>query len=361
MKIIFPIILFFHSIIHFVGFAQAFNYLNIKSFTIEITKTEGTIWLIASLLLIFTAILYYFKYNNWLIISILALIISQFLIFSFWEEAKYGTIINFVILLVTISGLFISNFEKVFRKDVDKNLSFTKEKTIEMLTESDIKNLPQPVQKYLRYCKLLNKPKVLNMKVFFEGEMRDKGKNWFQFDSVQYNFFDEPTRLFFMKAKMFGATVPGYHDYQNKSAKMLVKMFGIFKLAEAKGPEMDKAETVTLFNDMCLMAPSTLIDNRITWEPIDEISTKATFINGQHKISAILHFNHLGQLTNFVSDDRYAISDMKQYRFSTPISDYKLLKDINIATYGEAIWHYPEGAFVYGKFHLKSIQYNVSK
>ena len=28
-------------------------------------------------------------------------------------------------------------------------------------------------------------------------------------------------------------------------------------------------------------------------------------------------------------------------------------------TYGEAIWDYPDGAFVYGKFRLKDVVYNA--
>jgi hypothetical protein len=51
---------------------------------------------------------------------------------------------------------------------------------------------------------------------------------------------------------------------------------------------------------------------------------------------------------------------MKQYRFSTPVTDYKNINGINVPTYGEAIWHYPDGEFVYGKFSLKTIHYNLS-
>ena len=29
-------------------------------------------------------------------------------------------------------------------------------------------------------------------------------------------------------------------------------------------------------------------------------------------------------------------------------------------TYGETIWDYPDGKFVYGKFNLKEVEYNVS-
>jgi len=30
-------------------------------------------------------------------------------------------------------------------------------------------------------------------------------------------------------------------------------------------------------------------------------------------------------------------------------------------TYGEAIWHYPDGKFIYGKFNLQQVEYNVSE
>lgn len=86
-----------------------------------------------------------------------------------------------------------------------------------------------------------------------------------------------------------------------------------------------------------------------------------TFNNEGFEIKAILKFNEKGQLINFISDDRYAIADMKRYRFSTPVRDYKSMNGINVITYREAVWHYPDGEFVYRKFYLKSIEYNVSE
>jgi len=77
-------------------------------------------------------------------------------------------------------------------------------------------------------------------------------------------------------------------------------------------------------------------------------------------MSAIIYFNNQGQLIDFVSDDRTAVSFNKQFRFSTPASDYKNINGYNIMTKGEAIWHYPDGKFTYGKFNLKNIEYNVN-
>jgi hypothetical protein len=358
-KHIFAILLLLHGFIHCIGFVKAFNLTHISAITKEISKPFGIIWLLTALLLVATAILYFTKNNTWFIVAIVAVLLSQILIITFWKDAKFGSIANVIIVFVAITSWASHRFENQFEADVKNHLAQSKFSTADLLKETDIVLLPLPVQKYIRYTGAIGKPKVKNMKVVFDGEMRDKGKDFFKFTSTQYNFFDNPTRLFFMKAKMYGTKVPGYHCYQNATASMQIKLLGLFNVVNVKGNEMNKAETVTVFNDMCLMAPASMIDKRIEWSPMDSLSAKATFTNGSYKITAILYFNEMGQLINFISDDRYAITDMKQYRFSTPAKEYSLINDRNVLKYGEAVWHYPEGEFVYGKFTLKSIEYNV--
>lgn len=361
LKYLFAFVMLVHGLIHFMGFAKAYNYGNITQLTKYISKSTGSIWLITTILFIVAVVLFLVKKESWAYIAIFALIISQILLITVWKDAKFGTIINILILFVAIVSYAINHFERTFKADVTRHIAETNFNNNDLLKEADIISLPVPIQKYIRYAGAVNKPKVKNMKVVFDGEMRDKGKDFFKFISVQYNFFDDPARLFFMKATMYGASVPGYHCYQNASATMQIKLLGLFNVVNVKGTEMNKAETVTLFNHMCLMAPAALIDKRIEWTTIDSLSAKAIFTNGINKITAILYFNEQGQLINFISDDRYATTDMKQYRFSTPVKDYTQIDDRNIMQYGETIWHYPDGEFVYGKFTLKSIEYNVTE
>jgi hypothetical protein len=361
LKYIFAVIILIHGLIHFMGFAKAFGYGNITQLSKDISKPLGLFWLLTALLFTAAVILFLMKKESWPMMIIITAIVSQILIITVWKDAKFGTIINIIILFAAMVSYATHQFEMKFKADVKRHIAQTNLIDSDLLTETDIVLLPIPIQKYIRYAGVLNKPKVKNMKVVFTGEMRDKGKEFFKFISVQYNFFDSPTRLFFMKAKMYGAPVPGYHCYQNATATMQIKLLGLFNVVNIKGTEMNKAETVTVFNDMCLMAPAALIDKRIEWTPIDNLSAKATFTNGINTITATLYFNEQGQLLNFISDDRYAISEMKQYRFSTPVKDYTHLNERNIWKYGETIWHYPDGEFVYGKFTLKSIEYNVTE
>ncbi|NUO00595.1 MAG: hypothetical protein HUU01_08265 [Saprospiraceae bacterium] len=360
LKIIFTLLLLFHGLIHLMGFAKAFEYGNITQLTKAISKPMGLLWLLAAILFMATLILWWSKTNSWLLAALVAVLLSQVLIFTSWGDAKFGTIANVLVLVVAGLNWGSLRFENTFRQDVQKNLLRGGASATEMLTESDLQPLPVPVQRYLRYAGVVGKPKVKNMRIVFEGEMRDKGKGWFPFRSVQYNFFDEPTRLFFMKGRMMGMTVPGYHCYSEAQATMDIRLFGWFPVNYQSGDLMNKTETVTLFNDMCLMAPASLIDSRIEWETVDSLSAKATFTNRGISISAILYFNQEGQLIDFLSNDRSAIAEGKTYPFSTPASAYQNINGVTVMTYGEAIWHYPEGKFTYGKFNLKEIEYNCT-
>jgi hypothetical protein len=293
--------------------------------------------------------------------AIPALVLSQLAIMQSWQDAKFGTIANIIILVATIASWGNGRFETSFRRDVRKNLARHAVSNPAIIQASDLAALPPPVGKYLQYSGVVGTPKLRNMRVEFEGEMRDKGKDYFPFHSVQYNFFEEPTRLFFMKARMKGMTVPGYHRYSGQHASMDIRLFGLFPVVQESGPVMDTTETVTFFNDMCLLAPASLLDPRIRWEEKDSLSAKATFTNGPITVSAMLYFNEQGQLVNFISEDRTAIQQKMKIPFSTPVHSYMEINGRPVLSEGDAVWHYPDGAFTYGKFRLTEIAFNVDE
>lgn len=363
MKTALAIFILLHGLIHFLGFVRAFNLANIAQLKQFISKPLGIFWLLAGLLFLAAVVLVFLKVDWWWILAFIAIVISQLLIILSWQDARFGTIANVIILIATIAGFGAWNFHRSFVNDYEEGLARTNSISTTLLTETDIQHLPIPVQTYLRYTGVLNRGKVNNMKITFTGQMREKGKDWFELHSTQFNFFDIPTRLFYMTGQMKGLTVPGYHAYKNGNAGMQVKLFGLIPVVNISEGELNQAETVTVFNDMCLMAPATLIDKRIQWEEIDSLSSKATFTCNGIAITAILYFNEIGQLVNFVSDDRLAISgkSFNNYRFSTPVREYKNIGGLNLCSLGEAVWHYPEGEFVYGRFKLKSVEYNVQQ
>lgn len=146
---------------------------------------------------------------------------------------------------------------------------------------------------------------------------------------------------------------------------MNIKLLGLISILNAKGYEMDISETVTFFNDMCFLAPATLIDRNIEWEIVDSTNIKATFKNNNISISAILQFNEKGELTNFISNDRFETIDGKifnKYTWKTPIiGGYREIDGIKVPVSVQAIYERPEGDFCYGEFEIIKVEYNCDK
>ncbi len=252
--------------------------------------------------------------------------------------------------------------KKTYKKAVLKALERTRNIKSETLTEKDIQHLPAIVQKYLNYTGSVGKEKVSNFRAEFTGGIRSKfTEDFMPLKSVQYNFTDNPTRLFYIVAKKKGIPAKGIHLYRDQKAIMLIKIIGLFTVVDAKGKEMNQGETVTLFNDMCFMAPATLIDRNIEWEAIDAITVDARFTNGNITIGATLYFNEDGELVNFLSNDRFETTDGKTYKnypWLTPVTGYTNINGYRLPSGAKLIYKHPDEDLCYGEFNLHSIEYN---
>jgi len=276
-------------------------------------------------------------------------------------------LISLLFLAMLIALFLLSRiriFRNVFLNEVHAGLARTSGIPAKILTEKDIISLPAPVQKYLRYTGVIGKEKVMNFRVFFHGQLQDVGKPPFRVHITQFSYLDIPTRLFYITGKMKRLPVTALHIYKDTHASFQVKLFSAFSIVDQKEGYLNIAETVTMLNDMCLLAPATLIDKRITWEIIDDLHSKAIYTNNGIKVSAILKFNESGELISFTSDDRYYLNsrgEMIRTRWTTPVGSYVDFKGIKIASVGTAYWSFPDKDFTYAWFRIEDVEYNVKK
>ena len=363
MRILFVVLIFVHGIIHLMGVAKAFAPGGLSRLTLEVSKPAGLIWLTASILFTVAAILFITGNSSWWMIAAPALVISQALIIMAWSDAKFGTVANIIIvvpLIIAAANSLPSSFANIYRKEVMRGLQRSSE--LQVVQAEDIRHMPEPVQRYLVYTGAVGKPRPQNVRAAFAGHMKTKmDGSWMDITSRQYNFFDDPKRVFYIESSMFGIPFDGLHLYAGPHATMQIRVASLFQVVDARGAEMDKGETVTLFNDMCFLAPASLIDAKISWESVDSLTVRARFTNAGNTITAVLFFNRTGELTDFSSEDRYQSADGKtylNYRWSTPVKEYRDFQGCRLASSAEAIWHPPGGDLVYAKFDLIELEYN---
>jgi len=347
-----------HGLIHFMGVAKAFGFAELPQLTHPVSRGMGTVWLFAGLVLLATAALLIGAPRVWWAAGLGAVLLSQAAVISSWSDAKFGTIANVVILAGVVYGFASQgplSFAAEYRREVQERLA--QPESPQMVTEADLTALPAPVQHYLRGAGAVGQPRVHHFEATWRGRIRATAHDrWMEFTAKQYNVVDERARFFLMDATRSGLSVDVYHVFRENAATMRVWLLSLVPLVNASGPELDRAETVTLFNDLCLLAPAALTDPAIRWEPIDADSARARYTVGSVTIGAVLSFNEAGELVNFVSDDRLVASaDGTQFtrqRWSTPVTDYRQFGPRRVMTRGEGRWHPPEGEFVYLEMEL---------
>jgi hypothetical protein len=98
-------VLVLHGLIHALGFAQAFHLADMPGFHHPIAGRAGLLWLAAALLLVGSGGLLLGSARAWWRLALPGVALSQLLIVSAWNDAKYGTLANVLVLvpLLTVS------------------------------------------------------------------------------------------------------------------------------------------------------------------------------------------------------------------------------------------------------------------
>ena len=218
MHIVVSIFLFLHGAIHLHGFFKGDKLVDGHQFNKTLSQRSRMCWLIVSILFVLAAVLFLFNSNWWLLPGTFAIIGSQILIVYAWRDAKFGTIANTLILVLLVIGYGTWSFQRTYRQQVKKEIKQSVSSN-GILSETDLLELPVPVQKYLRCTKSVGKPYVHSFKVSFHGKIRKNAQSsWMLFRSEQHNFLETPVRLFFMKARVNQMPVAGYHCFMNGKA-----------------------------------------------------------------------------------------------------------------------------------------------
>ncbi len=104
MRTIVFILLLIHGLIHLMGFVKAFGLAEISELTLPISRGWGLLWLATALTLATAGVLWLLQMDTWWIAAITGVILSQILVFLYWQDARFGTIPNVIIMIVLVAG-----------------------------------------------------------------------------------------------------------------------------------------------------------------------------------------------------------------------------------------------------------------
>ncbi len=368
MRFVLVGLLALHGLIHVMGFAKAFGLAALPQLAVPISRPLGLAWLgAAALFLAAAALLGVGVRGVWALPGLLAVVLSQYVIVRSWGDAKVGTAANLLVLvpmLVAALDLRPSSLHSLYRAQA-RQARAGHSGDASRVEEADLGPLPDAVRRYLRQAGVVGKPRVKAVRARFTGSMRSSHDGGFmKFTSEQLNVFAPAARYFFMEASLHGVPFAALHRYEAGVATMDVRVASVIPMLHGEGREMNQGETVTLFNDLCILAPAALVDatagGALHWSEVAPRVVDARFENAGQIITARLTFDDHFQLVGFVSEDRFQSEDgvhFQRYPWSTPLRDYRDFGGVRLASHGDATWIEPGGTFVYGRFDLEEVSY----
>lgn len=343
-----------HAVVHLLGVATGFGLVDVSELTEPVGVAAAVLWLAGAVSMLAVAVTVVVAPGRVWLVAVPAVVLSQVAIVTAWSDAWAGTLANLLVLAVALHDAAAYGpvgLPARYRRFVDEGLAAVGTGDAatagDELRVEDLAALPAPVRRYVVMSGAVGRPRVRHVVAHWRGRIRARADApWMTFTAVQHNLVGPPSRFFLMDARRGGLPVDVLHAYRGGTATMDGRLLSLVPIVHADGPEMDRSETVTVLNDMCILAPGALVDPRLSWEAVDDRTARVRFTVGSTTVGATLSFDEDDALVDFVSDDRSAIDadgGFDRQRWSTPLRGYRWFGPQRAWSRGEARWHPADG------------------
>jgi len=360
MKWLLAFIVLFHGLIHSLGFIKAFGIAPVEKLIRDISQKNGLVWLGVAILFIVVFLLIVYDISVWWESALPALLISQYLIFSYWGDAKFGTIANIIIMIAAIVSYADSAFQTQTGNELKKLIDDNKHSSI-ILTEEMTNTLPPPVRRWLMYSGAVGKniPSVVYLTQSGKLKTAPDGK-WMKFSAEQWFTPQSPGFLWKTNVQMFpGFFLSGRDLFFGGKGSMKIKLLSLFSVADAAGEKTD-ISTMQRYLGEIVWFPAGVLEKSIRWEPIDENSAKAHFTMNGLTATADFRFDDQGRFLSIHAEryreqnGKHVLSDWYIHAFEDA---YKEFVGITIPNKLKVIWKLENDDFEWMNVEITSIGY----
>ncbi|USG99641.1 hypothetical protein K1720_09085 [Thermococcus argininiproducens] len=268
-----------------------------------------------------------------------------------------GIIVILLVSTAVLGGVAFTKRTRNDAKELFKESDMTKPKVI---TEEDVQDLPEPVQRYLRYTQIIGTEEINTVRLKQDGYFRMKeDQKWMPLTAEQY--FRVDSAEFIWIAKVRAAPLLSIHakdEFVEGRGNLVVKLLGLITVVDAKGNAVDHGELLRFLAE-CIWFPSAFLNDYITWESIDNTSAKATITYNGVSASAVFHFNEKGEVTRITAKRYMEVNgEFVLEDWEGQIVEYKMFNGVIVPSKVNIIWKLKTGDFCYDQIEIVDIEYN---
>lgn len=349
IRSIFFFVVLMHGLIHLLGFVKAFEWAPVQQLTKAIAKPFGLIWLCVALLFILTASLYFAGKGYWWITGIPALILSQLLIAFYWQDAKLGTLVNLIILFVSLPAFGKWQFERQVNRESVLMLETLKvDEVPKVITPKDITHLPAIVQQWLKRAGVIGQEVTQEVWLQQMGRMKTQADGaWMPFEATQRFTVQQPAFVWETKVDMKPFLyLVGRDKYYRGEGDMTVKLLSLFKVVDERSNDKINTGTMLRFLSETCWFPSAALSPYISWTAIDSTKAKATMHVEGISVQGMFAFSKEGDFLSFSAQRYYGGGEEATVEdWLVEAVDHKMLGGYRIPYQSKVTWQLATGDF----------------
>jgi hypothetical protein len=351
LPILFGVLLAIHGLIHLLGTAKAFNWLELKKMELPVTKNFGVFWFVAALLFLLS-LTFYIINMEWWWTAFIAVLLSQVLISMSWGNARFGTIANILILLVILPAIGRWKFKQDGLKQEEQIVRKADNIQPMLITAEMIASKPYPVQQWLNRAGVLTKSLPPFFRLLQSGSLvTAPGQDKISFSATQISSSSEPE--FVWRSQMTttgGITIDGRDKLLEGKGAMKIRLMGLYPIANAEGKEIDQGSLLRYLSEIGCM-PMLALKTFISWEAVDSVTAKASIHNIEQEVSGLFHFTKDGDFLSFTAERYYTNGQsaprLEEWEVRVVPDCYKVVKGIRVPYKFEISWNLKEGKWTW--------------
>lgn len=356
LRYILAIVLIIHGLIHFSGYKGRGPAYKGGGHSLS-QVMSGVLWLASGFGFIAAGILSG-SHDAWWPAGALAILISTVLVVTRWKDARYGTIVNALLLLVTIANFAEWRFDRNAHSEARELMSLLR-KSDRVIRNEDIVGLPIPVQKWLVNSGAVGHMGVSLVRLKQRGKLRMKPDGrWMDMTAKQYFNLDHQAFLWLARIEYAPTHIAGEDMYKEGHGHMRISMGSVIDIASAAGEETDQGSMLRYLAEIQWF-PSAALSPLIAWKGIDATSAMATITYNDKYASGIFYFDLAGRVTAFEAmrymnvDGHYSLE-----KWYVPVTDYAVFNGITVPSKGHAIWKLKSGDFDWFHWEITALEYD---
>jgi hypothetical protein len=242
-------------------------------------------------------------------------------------------------------------------REIDTLLADARRAAGRIITERDLGSLPEPVQRWLRYSRVIGRRSPTTARLRQEGHFRLEGMGWMPFTAEQYFTVEPPGFLWKANFRMASVlSVMGRDAYRSGKASIDMRALSLVPVAHKAGGGLDQGALLRFLGELQWLPAAALADY-VTWEAADPNTARATMSYGGIAASMTFRFADNGRLIEERAM-RYNDSRERNEAWVNRNDSDRECDGVRVPGSGEARWEYDSGPFPYIRWRITALDFD---